>query len=103
MRQQGDRVFLTFDEACSLLPDNERVHTFTNPGVGLLLGADWDRAEIIELMRSCPDAECAEVTGPQAQAVGHGIVVHRAGQPLLYVEASDWASRSAAARTEQGE
>lgn len=90
MRIQGDRVFLTFDEAVALLPDKERVHTFTNPAPGVLCGADWDREEILALMRSCPDAECAEVTGAQAQAVGHGIVIHKSAGGLLFVEAAEW-------------
>jgi hypothetical protein len=83
-------VFLTFEEAVSLLPTGDTIHTFTNPGMGLLVGADWTRDEVLDLLRSCPDAECAEVTGPQAQAMQHGLAVHRAGHPLLYIEASTW-------------
>lgn len=90
MKTQGERVFLTFDEAVALIPAKERVHTFTNPAHNVLVGADWDREEILKLMRSCPDAECAEVAGAMAQDMGHGIVIRQGHGGLLFVEAAEW-------------
>lgn len=88
MRFKDRRVFLTFDEAVALIPPSEYVHTFENPAAGVLVGADWKRTELVELMRSCPDPECAELAGEQATSMGHGLCVHSKGQPLLYVESA---------------
>lgn len=67
----SDRVELTAEEAIAMLPDGETVHTFRGGGM-LLLGADWDRAEILELIRN----HLCELAGPGATAMGHGLYVH---------------------------
>jgi hypothetical protein len=73
-----DVVTLTYDEAVALLPEGERVHTFVNPA-GMLVGADWDRAEVLALLR----AGRPERSGEQATAMGHGIVAFRASGPVF--------------------
>lgn len=73
MAADDEQVLLSYDEAAALLPDGERVHTFLDGGLALI-GADWDRADILALLR---EADCLEVTGPQAQAMGHGLVAWR--------------------------
>jgi hypothetical protein len=69
-----ERKRLTLEEAIALLPPKDRVHTFvqvvTTQGA-LLVGADWDRTDVIELIQT----NGAELAGPAAAKMGHGLVV----------------------------
>jgi hypothetical protein len=49
------------------------VHTFLDAGIGII-GADWDRADILALLER---TERREVTGPSAQGFGHGLAAYR--------------------------
>jgi hypothetical protein len=73
---------LTYDEAVALLPDGEEVHTVVQAG-NVLIGADWSRASILELLRTSPRRE---VTGPAAQAMGHGLAAVRPNGLPLFIE-----------------
>lgn len=65
------------EEAIAMLPESDRVHTYTENG----FGADWDRADIVAVIR---DSSRRERTGPMATAMGHGLVVWREnGRPLF--------------------
>lgn len=66
-----EKVIYTAEQAIALLPDGESVHVFTNPA-GMLLGADWERAEVEKLIRAAPQREQA---GETATRMGHGLVV----------------------------
>lgn len=70
----GDRVFLTPDEAISVLPDGEYVHVFISGA--MLLGANWRRADVEKLIR---EAERIEIAGEVARGIGHGLCVYPAG------------------------
>jgi len=74
-----DIQLLSYGEAVALLPDGERIHTFTDGGVALI-GADWDRADVLELLET---TERREVTGPSAQGLGHGLAAFRDGEPVF--------------------
>jgi hypothetical protein len=79
-------LLLSYDEAVALLPDGERVHTFLQvPSLGMLIGADWDRAEVLELLRGAPRRE---VTGPEARSLGHGLCAWREDGVPVFIEAS---------------
>jgi hypothetical protein len=60
---------LTPDEALALLPEGETVHAIIQCGP-LLTGADWDRADVEDLLRT---SKVRNRTGPDAQRVGHGL------------------------------
>ena len=77
-------ISLSFDEAIKLIPDREEIHTFRNPG-GMLLGADWDRAKLLDAMRKSP---AIQVSGETAQRMGHGLVIEDDG--LLFIEAANY-------------
>ena len=64
---------LTYDAAVALLPDDGRIHTFLNPAEDLLIGADWDREDVLALLLSGQP----ELSGEQATAAGHGLVAWR--------------------------
>ena len=74
---------LTYDEAVALLPDGDTVHTFLQAGP-TLLGADWDRAKILELLRQA-DPEI-ELTGPAAQSMGHGMAAYDEDGTPVFIE-----------------
>jgi hypothetical protein len=66
---------LSYDEAIALLPDGDLIHTILNPEQ-FLIGADWDRADVLELLRESPRRD---VTGPEAQSMGHGLAAIEPG------------------------
>lgn len=75
---QEDRVILTKEEALSLLPDEDSIHTFRGlPGV--LIGADWDKKELVEEIEHC---KC-EIGGPMCRALDHGLVIWTGNDPLF--------------------
>ena len=65
------RTRLTFDEAVAMLPEGEKVHTFRQRAL-MLLGADWSRRAILAHIRR----HGAELAGPMATGMGHGLLVH---------------------------
>ena len=73
---------LTTEQALALLPDKERIHTFRStlgPGSSILLGADWDRETLEELIAN---SRC-ELAGPMATGMGYGLVVFDEIGPLF--------------------
>jgi len=82
MTEQNDdeRVPLTYEQALAMLPAGERIHTF-RAGGNLLLGADWPRESLYAVIREFG----AELSGPSATGMGHGIaVIDRVG--VLFIE-----------------
>ena len=76
------RVLLTAEQAIAMLPDGETIHTFrSRPGI--LIGADWERAELIDAIRH---AVGRELGGEQCRAFGHGLVVWTDESSPLFVE-----------------
>lgn len=76
---EDDRVRLTFDAAVAMLPDGEHIHTFLNSS-SALLGADWDRVDILALLRRGEP----ELAGDTATAMGHGLVAWR-GRDAVFI------------------
>lgn len=60
---------LTYEQAVAMLPDGEQVHAILDGDIALI-GADWDRADVLALLRDGRP----EVSGQQAAASGHGMV-----------------------------
>ena len=69
---EGTRRYISYEEAVSLLPDGEYVHTFYNTAFGLF-GADWSREEILDKLRK---SDVIELTGSQARAMSHGMCAY---------------------------
>lgn len=63
------KTYITTEQAISILPDGDTIHTFYNPGLGLI-GADWSKADIIDKLRN---SDTIELTGPGARGMGHGM------------------------------
>lgn len=69
----SNRVFLSYDEAVAMLPDGDPIHTFANPGMNMLVGADWSREHVLELLKT----GAPELAGDAATGMGHGLVAFR--------------------------
>lgn len=66
------KTYITPEQAISVLPDGDSVHTFYNPGFGLV-GADWSKEDITDKLRS---SDIIELTGPSARGMRHGICTY---------------------------
>lgn len=71
-KETNDRVFLSYEEAVAMLPDKKDIHTFVQGGMALM-GADWDRKSILELLKTGRP----ELSGEMATSMGHGMVAFR--------------------------
>jgi hypothetical protein len=79
----GDtRREVPIDEAISRIGDGDQIHIFRSTSFALL-GADWDREDLIEAMRKSGVVEA----GPQACAVGHTLAIENNGGSPLFIEA----------------
>lgn len=67
----AERRYLTLEEAISILPDGDVIHTQIQKGM-MLIGADWSREDIIDKIQK---SERIEITGPHARAMGYGLAL----------------------------
>ena len=83
------KIYLTAEQAISILPDSDSVHTFYNPGFGLI-GADWSKAEITDTLQN---SDIIELTGPGARGMGHGICAYNKSakyqDEILFIETDE--------------
>ncbi len=84
------KYYLNYDEAISLLPNNEDIHTFYNGAFGLI-GADWSREEILNKLKE-PDI-VIELTGEQAKSMKHGMCAYSKNakyqSEILFIETDE--------------
>ncbi len=73
-------IRLSPQELDALMPSGEYVHTFIQSGP-ILLGADWNRAEILKAAE-----RGAELSGDQATAMKHGAVVWNENKEPVFIE-----------------
>lgn len=79
------KIYLTVEQAESVLPGGDSIHTFFNPGFGLI-GADWDRKDILEQLKR---VNRIEICGKNAKKLGHGICAYNDGcahDSVLFIE-----------------
>lgn len=83
------KAYITTEQAILVLPDGDTVHTFYNPGFGLV-GADWSKEDITDKLRR---SDIIELTGPAARGMGHGICVYNKDtkwqSDILFVETDE--------------
>ena len=72
---------LTVEQALAMLPDGDEIHTFRQPAVSVMVGADWERDELAEAIRS---ADRRVLTGEMATGMGHGMAIWSGG--WLFIE-----------------
>ena len=73
MKKQDERYYLSYNEAVSVLPNEEYIHTFINEAFGLI-GADWERHEVLNKLKN---SDTIELCGKQARRMGHGICCYK--------------------------
>ena len=82
----AEKRMLTAEEAISILPDSDEIHTQIQKGM-MFIGADWSREDIIDKIHK---SEIREITGPFARGMGHGLVLYNKNakyqSDLLFVE-----------------
>jgi hypothetical protein len=81
---KDDKVILTPDQAIDLLPTGKHVHNFANPGVGMMIGCDYDRPDAEKALR---EAKQIELGGPQCMAMKHPIVCWHTDKRLTFFAA----------------
>ena len=74
------RLFLTPDEAESLLLQGDRVHSFIHASIALM-GADHDRANVL---KEFAEADSIEVGGSACRGMRHPIVVIKGDRTIFY-------------------
>ena len=83
------KKFLTAEQAISLLPEGDEIHTFYNMPFGIL-GADWSRQDVIDKLKG---SDKIEITGEMARNMKHGIAVYNDDTKLqsevLFVETDE--------------
>ena len=83
------KTYLTKEQAISVLPDGETVHTFYNSGFGLV-GADWERDDILDKIEK---SDIVELTGQGARGMGHGICAYnkdtKGQSDILFIETDE--------------
>lgn len=65
------KKFLTAEQAISLLPEGKTIHTFY--GEVALIGAEWERQDVIDKLKS---SDKIEIAGEFARRMGHGLAVY---------------------------
>lgn len=83
------KTYITAEQAISVLPDGDSIHTFYNPGFGLV-GADWSREDIIEKILN---SDIIELTGEMARGTGHGMCAYnndtKYHDEILFIETDE--------------
>lgn len=79
MMSDNERKLIDYEQAVAMLPEDDQIHVYDNPAPGVLVGADWDRDELLSLMR---ESAC-ELAGETATSMGHGLVVWDGKRPLF--------------------
>lgn len=83
------KTYLTKEQAMSVLPEGDAVHTFMNPGFGLV-GADWSREDIIEKIQR---SDVLALTSEMARSMGHGMCVYNSDakyqSDILFIETDE--------------
>ena len=94
-----DKIILSAEEAISLLPEGQHIHNYKNPGAGLMLGIDFERADAEKHIRK---AIQREIGGPGCQAMKHALVVWDTEKSLSFFE-TDMDKVSAMEKVKQAE
>lgn len=78
------KIILTKERAIALIGKRKQIHTFVNPGAGLMMGCDHSRKSIL---KDIEDAEQIEIGGQSYKNMGHGLVIWQKGKNRpLFVE-----------------
>lgn len=83
----AERKLLTLEEFEAALAPGDEVHTLRQRAGGPPVGADWVRSDIL----AAAEEHGAELAGPQAFTLGHGLLVGRnSGKPFFAAHRRDF-------------
>lgn len=81
--------YITTEQAISILPNDENVHTFYDSSVALI-GGDWSKEDIIDKLNK---SDVIELTGETARKMGHGMCAYdktaKYQSDILFIETDD--------------
>lgn len=81
--RETDRVYLTPEEAASMLPGDDPIHVVSNPGVGVMIGADWSKRDLAAALAT---ATKIEESGPLARQRGYGLCFMTPDHQRLFIK-----------------
>ena len=86
-KTETDKIFLTAEEALEIVKRNSDggAHTFINPLVGMLIGADHSKEE---LESEIEDAKVREIGGEQCRRMSHQLYLDL-GEHQYFVATDD--------------
>lgn len=76
---EDERESVSYEQAIAMIGNRERIHTFRQPMAGMMLGADWGRAELLRAI----EKHGAELSGPLATKMKHGLLLIDDHGPLF--------------------
>ncbi len=77
--------FISPSEAIKLLKDRLIIHTFRNPSPGEIVGSNYSKHEIIEILKE--NADKIVISGTICRGLGYGLTVDDNG--LLRIETNE--------------
>ena len=87
-KTKDGKRYLNAEEAIALLPESELIHTFYSTGI-CLVGADWDRADVLQKLT---EVDRIEIAGVSARSMSHGLAAYNNGARLndvLFIETDE--------------
>lgn len=66
------KAYITTEQALSILPDGDEIHTFVNAAFGLM-GCDWNRLELEDKIKK---SDYLELTEKMAKGMNHGLCAY---------------------------
>jgi hypothetical protein len=68
----SEQIILTPEEAETLLVEGETVHNYANPGPGMFVGCDYERADAVKAIHG---ALQLEIAGEHCKRMKHALAV----------------------------
>lgn len=81
-----EQKFITKEKAIEIIGKKEEVHTFLNPGAGMLLGADWSWGEVLKALDAATEIQ---IGGEESQRMKHPIVIDYKNR-YVFIEATNF-------------
>lgn len=73
---------ISYAEAIKCLADTPDIHTFVNPAANMLVGCDWARDKVLEVLRLAPEIY---ISGDHAKNLKHGLACEDDGR-MIFIE-----------------
>ena len=78
---ENQKVFLSEAQAIHLLGKFKKIHTYSQSPNGMLFGLDWNRKDLVKLIKT--KGTTMSGGGPKCRAHGHGLIIHKSDGDLF--------------------